>query len=65
MSEKFKKYKFRDDYSEGAHPDILRAIVESNSTQQAGYGKDEYSLKAAEMIKQKIKDVDNFIADMK
>jgi len=45
------KHNFSDDYSEGAHPDILRYIVEHNSDQQAGYGKDEYCQLAAERIK--------------
>lgn len=49
-----KKYSFKDDYSEGAHPDILQALVRTNLSQQSGYGKDEYSLQAAELIKNKI-----------
>ncbi len=53
MPEQIKKYSFKDDYSEGAHPDILRAIMETNQTQEAGYGKDQYSLKAVEMIREK------------
>lgn len=56
MSEKFKKYSFKDDYSEGAHPNILKALTESNLIQQSGYGEDEYSLKAAELIRGEIKD---------
>lgn len=52
MHENFKKYSFKDDYSEGAHPNILRALCEFNLSQQSGYGKDEYSLKAAELIRE-------------
>jgi threonine aldolase len=48
-------YSFKNDYSEGAHPEILNAIVTTNFEQCDGYGKDAYSLKAAEILKQKIK----------
>lgn len=47
-------YNFRNDYSEGAHPNILHKLIETNLEQQAGYGEDEYSLQAKELIKQKI-----------
>ncbi|GAB0157938.1 low specificity L-threonine aldolase [Chryseobacterium sp. Alg-005] len=49
------KFSFKNDYSEGCHPLILQALSEYNLDQQAGYGEDEYSLKAKELIKQKIK----------
>ncbi|KMQ67350.1 amino acid lyase [Chryseobacterium sp. FH2] len=49
------KFSFKNDYSEGCHPNILQALLESNLNQQAGYGEDEYSLKAKELIKEKIK----------
>lgn len=48
-------YRFNDDYSEGAHPKILNALIETNMVQTVGYGEDEYSLKAAELLKQKLK----------
>jgi threonine aldolase len=48
------KYSFLNDYSEGAHPDVLKALVKANEGQQAGYGKDDYSLKATDLIKYKI-----------
>lgn len=53
-------YSFKNDYSEGAHPRILNALVESNLEQVEGYGEDEYSKKASELIKQRIgrEDVD-------
>lgn len=44
-------HRFQNDYSEGAHPAILLALQESNLTQQAGYGEDEFSLEAAEFIR--------------
>jgi len=47
-------YSFRDDYSEGAHPRILNALIESNLEQTKGYGQDYYTQKAYELLKQKI-----------
>jgi len=37
------KVNFLDDYSEGCHPKIIEALLESNMTTQAAYGDDEYS----------------------
>ncbi|WP_378955721.1 threonine aldolase family protein [Pelosinus sp. sgz500959] len=53
-------YSFKNDYSEGAHPRILQALIETNLEQVEGYGTDSYTLKAIELLKQKIgrKDVD-------
>lgn len=48
-------YSFLNDYSEGAHPDILKALIDSNTEQTEGYGLDKYSLAAADMIREKIK----------
>ena len=48
------KYSFKNDYTEGAHPRILETLIQSNLIQQNGYGLDEYSASAAEIIKQKI-----------
>ena len=36
-------YSFKNDYSEGAHPNILRALMESNMEQEDGYGEDKYT----------------------
>ena len=47
-------YSFKNDYSEGAHPDILAALGRTNLEQQDGYGEDAFSLQAAELIKQRI-----------
>ena len=47
------KYSFKNDYSEGAHPRILDALIKYNLTQQNGYGLDEYSLYAAKFIRDK------------
>ncbi len=43
-------YSFLDDYSEGAHPDILRALTQTNLVRQAPYGDDAYSADAASRI---------------
>ena len=34
---------FTCDYNEGAHPEILRRLVDTNMTQEPGYGFDEYT----------------------
>lgn len=47
-------YSFTNDYSEGAHPRILQALLETNLEQANGYGEDQYSLEAVELLKQKI-----------
>ncbi|WP_312076778.1 aminotransferase class V-fold PLP-dependent enzyme [Chryseobacterium sp.] len=49
------KISFKNDYSEGAHPNILQALVNYNEDQQPGYGEDFYSVKAKEIIKSKLK----------
>ncbi|WP_373710215.1 low specificity L-threonine aldolase [Kaistella sp.] len=48
------RYSFKNDYAEGAHPRILETLIQSNLIQQNGYGLDDYSESAAEIIKQKI-----------
>lgn len=50
-----KKYSFKNDYSEGAHPSILNRLVETNSTQSIGYGEDEFCNEARELITKHIK----------
>lgn len=47
-------YSFRNDYSEGAHPRILEAMLRTNLEQTVGYGLDPHCRKAAELIKEKI-----------
>lgn len=44
-------FSFLDDYSEGAHPDILHALIDSNLTQESPYGTDTHSQDAALRIK--------------
>jgi threonine aldolase len=45
------KYSFLDDYSEGAHPHIIKTLLSTNLVQETGYGDDKYSKNAAELIK--------------
>lgn len=45
-------YSFANDYSEGCHPSILKALEESNYIQQAGYGDDKYSLNTRNRIRE-------------
>jgi len=45
-----KKYSFKNDYSELAHPEMLKAIVSIGEDQVNGYGEDIYCQKATENI---------------
>ena len=45
---------FENDYSEGACPQILNALIKTNFVQTTGYGMDEYCKQAAEMIKNEV-----------
>ena len=48
-------YSFTNDYSEGAHPRILEALMETNLTQHTGYGMDEeHCGHARELIRREI-----------
>ncbi|RYL93465.1 threonine aldolase [Sporolactobacillus sp. THM7-4] len=47
-------YSFKNDYSEGAHPRILEALMRTNLEQEEGYGEDKYSLQAIDLLKKKI-----------
>jgi threonine aldolase len=47
-------YSFLNDYSEGAHPRILNRLVETNTSQQLGYGGDEYVRNAKQLIFEKL-----------
>lgn len=47
-------YSFKNDYSEGTHPRILRALIETNLEQVEVYGQDCYTLQAVQLLKQKI-----------
>ena len=47
-------YSFKNDYSEGAHPRILNALIESNMVQEEGYGSDTHTQNAISKIKSAI-----------
>ena len=49
------KYSFKNDYSEGCHPSILEALMRTNSSQQNGYGLDDYCAEAEKIILEKSK----------
>ncbi|TXF79296.1 threonine aldolase family protein [Chryseobacterium sp.] len=49
------KFSFKNDYSEGCHPRILEALIQTNLSPQSGYGHDEFCLSAEKMIQYKIK----------
>ena len=44
-------YSFRNDYSEGAHPRVLQALVDTNLTQTCGYGVDPICDEARALIR--------------
>lgn len=50
-----KKYSFKNDYSEGAHPAILQRLIDTNLEQTIGYGEDEFCNEAREFIKKRLK----------
>ncbi|GAU08244.1 threonine aldolase family protein [Desulfoplanes formicivorans] len=43
-------YSFLNDYSEGAHPDLLKILATTNEQQEMGYGEDTLCQKARELI---------------
>ena len=51
-------YNFKNDYAEGAHPHILKTLVETNLVQQLGYGEDDYSTQAKSLLKGKMDNPD-------
>ena len=42
---------FRNDYSDGAHPRVLQALVAANAGCNVSYGLDRHSLRAAQLIR--------------
>jgi len=49
---------FRSDYSQGAHPEVLKALTETNFEHADGYCKDVFCESAANLIKKQIQKVD-------
>lgn len=52
------KYSFKNDYSEGAHPNIIKALFKTNLIQTEGYSQDKFCKKAAELIKNHLQNHD-------
>lgn len=52
---------YRNDYSEGAAPLILEALMRTNLEQCPGYGEDEHCARAAELIRKEIGQPDAFV----
>lgn len=46
----------KNDYSEGAHPQLLSALVRHNLEQEEGYGEDTHCLNAASILQEKLDD---------
>lgn len=51
-------YSFRNDYSEGAHPDILKRLLDMNQCQNVGYGEDALCEHTKQMLKEKLQSED-------
>lgn len=51
-------YSFTNDYSEGAHPKILEALMNTNLTQHTGYSLDTHTAHAIRLIRQEIQQQD-------
>lgn len=47
------KFSFKNDYSEGCHPNILQVLTATNMHQKAGYGEDDFCREAGRMIREK------------
>ncbi|MEL1135641.1 low specificity L-threonine aldolase [Desulfitobacterium sp. THU1] len=45
---------FKNDYSEGAHPRILEALLKSNLVQEQGYGEDSFCQGASELLRKRL-----------
>lgn len=47
-------YSFTNDYSEGAHPQVMEALLKTNLEQSTGYGLDNYCLEATKLLKKQL-----------
>ena len=47
--------RFESDYTQGAVPEILEALIKTNMEQTPGYGEDKYCLSAADRIRKELK----------
>ena len=56
--------RFNCDYLEGAHPQIMEKLLETNFVQTPGYGEDEFCERAREIIKEKCGAPDAYVQFM-
>lgn len=56
--------RFNCDYLEGAHPQIMEKLLETNFVQTPGYGEDEFCERAREIIKEKCGASDAYVQFM-
>lgn len=49
-------YSFKNDYSEGAHPNILNALAKNNLHQEDGYGEDQHCKNAIAALRKEVGD---------
>lgn len=54
-------HQFRNDYSEGAAPEMLEALIRTNNEQAPGYGTDSHCEHAAELIREPCGQPDAFV----
>ncbi len=47
-------FSFKNDYSEGGHPNILNALLKKNLTQEEGYGLDQHTQNAISSIRRQV-----------
>lgn len=53
------KIRLNNDYSEGAHPDIMDALQKTNLESTSGYGSDPYTKEAIKIIKKELNSMDS------
>ncbi len=47
-------YSFKNDYTDGGHPDVLKRLTETAHIQETGYGEDQFCMKARDLLRTKI-----------
>ncbi|MFT7184000.1 MAG: threonine aldolase [Oceanicoccus sp.] len=52
---------FKNDYSDGGHPKVLKALLEYAETSQPGYGDDEYTAQARKRIQEVCESPDSLV----
>lgn len=51
-------YSFKDDYSEGAHENIIRRLASTNRQHAEGYAEDHFCMEASELLRNKMQKPD-------